>query len=72
VPEAAYVNSRSVIVLNAATTALTSSVGTASTTSTIADVGTTFNQTTLNNNFRTLMDKYNDMRTALINAGIIA
>lgn len=41
----------------AAPTALTAATGTAS--DTIADVGASFNQTTLNNNFKSLADKVN-------------
>jgi hypothetical protein len=46
------------------------SVGTAD--GTIADVGGAFNQTTLNNNFRDLADKYNTLLAACRGAGIIA
>ncbi len=51
-------------------TALSSSVGTGD--DTVADVGAAFNQTTLNNNFRDLVDKVNAIRTRLVDAGIIA
>lgn len=37
----------------------------------IADVGGSFNQTTLNNNFRALEDKVNAIHAALLNAGLI-
>jgi hypothetical protein len=36
----------------------------------VTDVGTAFNQTTLNNNFRDLVDKVNAIRTILVNVGI--
>ena len=49
--------------------ALTVSVGTAD--GTVADVGAAFNQTTLNNNFRDLADKINQLRTALVNLGLV-
>lgn len=42
---------------------LTAATGTAS--NTIADVGASFNQTTLNNNFKSLADKVNAIITAL-------
>lgn len=48
---------------------LTMTVGTAS--DTIADVGAAFNQTTLNNNMRSLGTKINAVLTALAAAGII-
>jgi hypothetical protein len=51
-----------------ATVALTVSVGTAS--NTIADVGGAFNQTTLNNNFRSVSAKINEIITKLKDAGI--
>jgi hypothetical protein len=51
-----------------ATVALTVSVGTAS--NTIADVGAAFNQTTLNNNMRSLAAKVNELITKLKDAGI--
>jgi len=51
-------------------TALSVSVGTAD--GTVADVGSSFNQTTLNNNFRDLADKINQIRTALVNIGILS
>jgi hypothetical protein len=47
---------------------LTVSVGTAS--NTIADVGAAFNQTTLNNNMRSLAAKVNELITKLKDAGI--
>lgn len=50
--------------------ALTVSVGTGD--DTIADVGGAFNQTTLNNNFRDLADKYNLLLAACKGAGIVA
>ena len=46
------------------------SVGTGSTT--IADVGAAFSQSTLNNNFRSLADAFNNLLTALQAAGIQA
>jgi predicted phage tail protein len=45
-------------------TALTGAYGTAG--SAIADVGTSFNQNTLNNNFRRLKDLANDLRTVVV------
>lgn len=54
----------------AAVTALTNSNGTGD--NTIADVGASFSQTTLNNNFRDLSDKVNAIITALKNAGLMA
>jgi hypothetical protein len=36
----------------------------------VADVGTTFNQMTLNNNFRDLVNKVNAIWTILVNVGI--
>lgn len=48
--------------------ALTVSVGT--TGNTVADVGAAFNQTTLNNNFRVVADKVNEIVTKLKAAGI--
>lgn len=47
---------------------LTTSVGTVS--NTIADAGASFNQTTLNNNFRSLASKINEIVTKLKDAGI--
>jgi hypothetical protein len=47
-----------------------STSGTAS--STVADVGASFSQATLNNNFATLTDALNDLRTALRDAGLMA
>lgn len=49
---------------------LTATVGTAD--GTLADVGATFNQATLNNNFRDLADKVNAILVELRKAGIIA
>lgn len=54
----------------ASVTALTNSNGTAD--GTIADVGASFSQATLNNNFRDLSDKLNAIITALKNAGLMA
>jgi hypothetical protein len=51
-----------------ATVALTVSVGTAS--NTIADVGASFTQATLNNNFRSVSAKINELITKLKDAGI--
>jgi hypothetical protein len=48
--------------------ALTAATGTAS--DTIADVGGSFSQTTLNNNFKSLADKLNALIAAVENAGI--
>jgi hypothetical protein len=48
--------------------ALTAATGTAS--DTIADVGASFNQTTLNNNMKSLADKLNAVIAALDNASI--
>lgn len=50
--------------------ALTVTVGTGD--DTIADVGGSFSQTTLNNNFRDLADKYNLLLAACKGAGIVA
>jgi hypothetical protein len=50
-------------------TALTAATGTAS--DTIADVTGSFVQATLNNNFKSLADKVNEMRAALVSAGIL-
>lgn len=50
--------------------ALTAATGTAS--DTISDVGASFSQATLNNNFKSLSDKYNTLLTSLKNAGILA
>lgn len=47
---------------------LTAATGTAS--DTIADVGASFSQTTLNNNFKSLADKLNAVITALDTAGV--
>jgi len=49
---------------------LTASTGSAS--DTISDVGSSFNQTTLNNNFKSLAEKFNALNTALENAAIIS
>lgn len=54
----------------ASVTALTNSNGTGD--NTIADVGASFTQATLNNNFRDLSDKVNAIITALKNAGLMA
>lgn len=54
----------------ASVTTLTNANGTAD--NTIADVGASFNQATLNNNFRDLSDKVNAIITALKNAGLMA
>lgn len=51
-------------------TPLTAATGTASTTDTIVDVGTAFDQATLNNNFKTQADKTNAIIAALDAAGI--
>lgn len=48
---------------------LTAAAGTASTT--VADVGAAFNQTTLNNNFRSLADQINLITNAMKAAGIV-
>lgn len=45
--------------------ALTAATGTAS--NTIADVGATFSQTTLNNNFKSLASKVNELVTLINN-----
>lgn len=50
-------------------TALTGAFGT--TGDAIADVGTAFNQATLNANFRRVEDKINAIRTALVNLGLV-
>lgn len=47
-----------------------STTGTAS--DTIADVGASFDRSTLNNNFASLTEQINDIRTALRNAGLMA
>lgn len=54
----------------ASVTALTNSNGTAD--NTIADVGASFSQATLNNNFRDLSDKVNAIIAALKAAGLMA
>jgi hypothetical protein len=53
----------------AAVTSLTMTVGTAD--NTIADVGASFNQTTLNNNFRDVGEKLNAILVELRKAGVI-
>lgn len=50
--------------------ALTAAAGTAD--GTVADVGASFNQATLNNNFRDLADKTNEIIAALKAAGLMA
>lgn len=55
--------SYNVPVMAAAPVALTAATGTAS--DTIADVGAAFNQTTLNNNFKSIATKLNQVLTAL-------
>jgi hypothetical protein len=50
-------------------TALTAATGTAS--DTISDVGGAFNQATLNNNIKSLADKINEIRAALVSAGVL-
>lgn len=50
--------------------ALTAASGTASATDTVTDVGAAFNQTTLNNNFKTQAEKINAILAALDTAGI--
>lgn len=50
--------------------ALTISAGTPD--NTVADVGASFNQTTLNNNFADLATKINTIRTVLRNLGLMA
>lgn len=50
--------------------ALTATAGTAD--GTVADVGASFNQATLNNNFRDLADKVNEVIAALKAAGLMA
>lgn len=54
----------------AAIVSLTAASGTAD--NTVADVGGSFNQTTLNNNFQDLATKVNAILTALRTAGIVA
>jgi hypothetical protein len=54
----------------ASVTALTNANGTAD--NTVADVGASFNQGTLNNNFRDLSDKVNAIIAALKAAGLMA
>jgi hypothetical protein len=51
-----------------AITALSMSVGTGD--NAVADVGAAFNQATLNNNFRDLVNKVNELRTILVNVGL--
>lgn len=55
---------------NGAVADLVVSVGTAD--GTVADVGGAFNQTTLNNNFRDLAAKQNELLQALRDAGVLA
>ena len=55
-------------VMQASPVALTAATGTAS--NTIADVGAAFTQATLNNNFKSLADKLNEVLAALENAGL--
>ena len=50
-------------------TALTAATGTAS--DTIADVTGTFSQSVLNNNLKSLADKVNELRAALVTAGLL-
>lgn len=50
-------------------TALTAATGTAS--DTISDVGGAFAQATLNDNFKSLADKVNELRSALVTAGLL-
>lgn len=49
--------------------ALTSAFGTGN--DVMADVGVAFNQATLNDNFRDLVDKIEEIRSALVNHGLI-
>jgi len=63
------VRSKKAQVLQAAIADLTAASGTAD--DTVADVGASFNQTTLNNNFKDLATKNNAILAALRNAGII-
>lgn len=49
---------------------IASGAGVASTTTT-TDVGTTFSQSILNNNFATLLNQINIMRAVLVNAGLL-
>lgn len=58
----AYANSNAVVALTAAS-------GTAN--DTVTDVGASFDQTTLNNNFKDLAAKINELRTALVTAGVL-
>lgn len=55
-------------VMQAGPVALTAATGTAS--DTIADVGASFTQATLNNNFKSLADRINAIITAMENAGL--
>ena len=57
-------------VLAAAITDLTAATGTAD--NTVADVGGSFNQTTLNNNFKDLAEKVNAILAVLRTANFIA
>lgn len=50
-------------------TALTAATGTAS--DTIADAGGSYTQATLNNNFKSLADKINELRSAMVSAGLL-
>ena len=52
-----------------AVTALANANGTAD--GTIADVTGSFSQSILNNNFRDVSDKINEIRTALVNYGLL-
>lgn len=53
----------------AAPAALTAVTGT--TGNTVSDVGSSFTQATLNNNFKAVADKINALRTALVAAGVL-
>jgi len=57
-------------VVQAPVVALTSAFGTAD--NALADVGGAFNQTTLNNNFKDLQAKLEEVRAALDNLGLIS
>ena len=50
-------------------TALTAATGTAS--DTVADAGASYNQTTTNNNNKALAEKINEIRAALVTAGLL-
>lgn len=54
----------------AAVTALTAASGTAN--NTVTDVGASFNQSTLNDNFKDVASKINEVITALKAAGILS